>query len=94
MALTSFGKNVAASGTAERLNSSDQLVRSVVIRSKPGNTGNVYVGDAGVSSTDPGLAVGETLQIKGDPFLNLFDIFVDADQNGDGVDLWLVAYAS
>jgi hypothetical protein len=31
--------------------------------------------------------------LRADPFLNLFDIFVDADQNGDGVDVWFIEYA-
>ena len=93
MALKSLTKTVAAAGTAERLQSSDQLVRSVVVRAKSGNTGNVYVGDATVSSSDPGIAPGDRLNLRGDPYLNLFDIFIDVDTNGEGVDVWYLAYA-
>ncbi|NQW16762.1 MAG: hypothetical protein HQ478_04675 [Chloroflexi bacterium] len=93
MPLNSMKKAVTTGGVAERLNASDQLVRSAIVRSQSTNTGSVYVGDATISSSGPGLVPGDSLSLRADPFLNLFDIFVDADQNGDGVDVWFIEYA-
>lgn len=93
MALKSLSKTVASAGTAERLQSSDQLVRSVVVQAKRANTGRVYVGDATVSSSDPGVVAGDRLELRGDPLLNLFDVLVDVDTDGEGVDVWYLEYA-
>ena len=92
MALKSFIKSVASGGTAERVNSSDLLVRWAQVRAKAGNIGNVFVGDATVSSSDPALAAGDSLILRGDPFINLFDIFVDSAQDGEGIDIWYISY--
>ena len=92
MALKSFIKNVTSGGTAERVNSSDLLVRWAQGGAKAGNIGNVFVGDATVSSSDPALAAGDSLILRGDPFINLFDIFVDSAQDGEGIDIWYISY--
>jgi hypothetical protein len=77
--LSSMKKAVTTEGVAERLNASDQLVRSAIVRSQASNTGSVYVGDATISSSGPGLVPGNSISLRADPFLNLFDVFVDAD---------------
>jgi hypothetical protein len=77
--LSSMKKAVTTEGVAERLNASDQLVRSAIVRSQASNTGSVYVGDAPISSSGPGLVPGNSISLRADPFLNLFDVFVDAD---------------
>ncbi len=92
VALKSFIKNVTTGGTAERVNSTDLLVRWAQVRAKAGNVGNVFVGDATVSSSDPALAAGDSLILRGDPFINLFDIFVDAATDGEGIDVWYISY--
>ena len=93
MSLKSLAKTVTSAGTAERLDASDRLVRCVAVRAKPANTGSIYIGDATVSSSDPGVSPGDRLDVRGDPYLNLFDIFIDADTNGEGVDVWYLDYA-
>ncbi|MCH8102868.1 MAG: hypothetical protein IIB28_06925 [Chloroflexi bacterium] len=92
MALKSFIKSVTSGGTAERVNSSDLLVRWAQVRAKAGNIGDVFIGDATVSSSGPALAAGDSLILRGDPFINLFDIFVDAAQDGEGIDVWYISY--
>ena len=92
MALKSFIKNVTSGGTAERVNSSGLLVRWAQVRAKAGNIGDVFIGDATVSSSGPALAAGDSLILRGDPFINLFDIFVDAAQDGEGIDIWYISY--
>ena len=57
----------------------------------PGNAGLVRVGDASVTRNDPGLAPGSVLGLRGDPKIDLYDVFMVADVRGDGVE---VAYAA
>ncbi|MEE8364049.1 MAG: hypothetical protein V3S18_08260 [Dehalococcoidia bacterium] len=93
MVLKTASKTVTAADTAERLNAGTMLVWSAVVRAKTGNTGQVYVGDASVSSSGPGIDPGDAIDLRGDPYLNLFDVFVDADTDGEGVDIWYLEYA-
>lgn len=80
-------KAVAAAGTAEALSTTTD-VRGVLIQAKPGNTGDIYVGDLGVSSSsygfllEPGDSVPLSTQLTKQ---DLADIFIDADLNGEGV---------
>jgi hypothetical protein len=83
-------KTVATSGTAEALSES-QRVRSVTIIAKGGNTGNVYVGGSDVATTaNDGLPAGDTLEIESANWLDLNDIYIDVDTNGEGVDYYAV----
>ena len=83
-------KNVAASGTAEAISSS-QRVHSVTIIAKAGNTGNVYVGGSDVATTtNDGLPAGDTLSIEALNWLDLNDIYIDVDTDGEGVDVYAV----
>ena len=93
MVIKSLAKTVTSAGTAERLNGSDKLVTTAVVRAKSANTGSIYVGDSSVSSGDPGISPGDRLDLRGDPYLNLFDVWVDADTSGEGVDIWYAEYA-
>ena len=72
-------------GRAARLRSSSLNVRCALVRAKPGNAGLVHVGDATVTGKDPGLAPGRILGLRGDPKIDLSDVFVVADIPGDGV---------
>ena len=86
-------KNVTAAGTAEPLNATSFAVTSLVIRARPDNTGNVYVGGEDVDNTkvpwEPGDFIGYDLDYANFG-LDLNKIYVDADNNGDGVYLYFV----
>ena len=88
--LISSEKTVTAAGTAEALAVS-QRVRSLTVIAKTGNTGQVYVGGSDVASaTNDGLDAGEGLEIQADNWLDLADIYVDVDTDGEGVDFYAV----
>ena len=84
-------KTVSAAGTAEGLSASSQRVKSVTVIAKTGNTGQVYVGGSDVaSSTNDGLAPGDVLEVPAEGWLDLADVYVDVDTNGEGVDYYAV----
>lgn len=83
-------KNVTVAGTAERLHSGLAVNGALMVKAKPANSGNIYLGNAegGVSSSsgmilEPGEAV--VFNHVGD----LREIWVDAAVNGEGV-AWLL----
>ena len=87
--LISSEKTVTAAGTAEALSSSGQRVKSVSVIAKAGNTGQVYVGGSDVASTtNDGLAPGDTLMIPSVNWLDLKDVYVDVDVSGEGVEFY------
>ena len=84
-------KTIDASGTAERLVAVSQRAKSVTIIAKTGNVGQVYVGGSDVATTtNDGFAAGESIAIEPDGWLDLTDIFLDVDTNGEGVDFYVV----
>ena len=89
--LTPKEKTVTTAGTAEELVSTPTKVRSLTIEAKPGNTGQVYVGDYQVSSSDnDGMAPGATLDVPvnaEDGFIDLSLIYIDVDTAAEGVNL-------
>lgn len=89
--LISGDKAVTAAGTAEALAAS-RRVRSVTIVAKDSNTGRVYVGGSDVdSSVNRGLQAGDALiHASASGWLDLADIYVDADVSGEGVDYYAV----
>jgi hypothetical protein len=89
-ALLSGEKTVTAAGTAEALGTG--FFRSVTITAKVGNTNNVYIGGIDVASTtNDGLASGDTLTMSTMAHtLDLARIFIDADTNGEGVDIYAI----
>ena len=83
-------KTVSAAGTGEAL-ATTQRVKSVTVVAKTANTGQVYVGGSDVaSSTNAGLAPGDVIEIPAENWLDLADIYVDVDTNGEGVDFYAV----
>jgi len=93
MAIVATTKTVTSAGTAEALTSSSVLASSVIIRAMEDNTGYVYVGDSTVSSSTGALEQRTTIAFGGDNnvgTIDLADVYVDADTNGDGVDIWYV----
>ncbi len=89
--LISSEKTVSAAGTAEALSSTSQRVKALTLTAKAGNTGQVYIGGSDVAAaTNDGLAAGDTLEIPAVNWLDLNDIYLDADTNGEGVDFYAV----
>jgi hypothetical protein len=83
-------KTVAAAGTAEALAPTER-VKAVVVTAKDGNTGQVYVGGSDIASaTNDGISPGDSLEIPAVNWLDLADVFVDADTSGEGVDYYAV----
>ena len=83
-------KTVTTGGTAVALHAS-QRVKSVTIVAKTSNTGQVYVGGSDVASTtNDGMAPGDAINIPAENWLDLADLYVDSDVNGEGVDFWAV----
>ena len=80
-------KTVAAAGTAEVLGSST-ATQSIIVKALAGNTGNIYVGGSGVTSSNGFvLAAGDTVSIDTD---NLSDVYIDADNSGEGVSYLII----
>ena len=84
-------KAVSSAGTAEAIAAVSQRVKSLTVIAKAGNTGQVYVGGADVdSSTNDGLAPGDSLLIPALSWLDLSYIYIDVDTDGEGVDYYAV----
>ena len=89
---TTAAITVAAAGTAVTVSAINRAVSSVIIQAEDGNTGNIFVGDSTVDSSNGIiLTPGEATEISGDDRrsgldeLILSDVFVDAATNGDAV---------
>ena len=83
-------KTVTAAGTAEAIAAANR-VKSIVIIAKAGNTGQVYLGGSDIASTtNDGLDAGETLSIEAVGWMDLANIYLDVDSNGEGVDFYAV----
>ena len=86
--LLSSEKTVTTSGNAVAL-ASARMITSVTIIAKAGNTGKVYVGGSDVATTtNDGLAAEDSLSIEMDHAFDLADIYLDADTNGEGVEIY------
>lgn len=84
-------KAVSTAGTAEAIAAASQRVKSLTVIAKAGNTGQVYLGGADVASaTNDGLGPGDSLLIPAVNWLDLNDVYVDVDTNGEGVDYYAV----
>jgi hypothetical protein len=85
----SDSKTVASAGTREALASSADLWRSLTIVAKDNNTGRVYVGGSDVaSSTNRGLAAGDSVTISNKNGIDLQDVYLDVSVSGEGVDYY------
>lgn len=77
------GQNVvAAAGTAEPVSAVSMPVLGITITANRTNTGNIYVGDSAVDSSN-GLILRRNASVFFD-IDNLDDIYVDVDTNGEG----------
>lgn len=80
-------KTVTATGTAEALGTG--LYKAVSIIAKAANTNQVYVGGSDVATTtNDGLDANDSLNLSDGRGLNLADIYIDVDTNGEGVDFY------
>lgn len=80
-AVYSGQKSVTAAGTDEALAASQALVSGVTVKALHGNTGMIYVGPSGVSSTTGYvLDAGESVFIE---VGNLASVYVDAEVSGE-----------
>lgn len=88
MAVIHGSKAVAAAGTEEKLSATSVAIQSITIQAKRANTGFVYVGGTGISSTEGiSLDAGEmcSFSVAEDGVDEPGDIWIDVDTNGEGV---------
>lgn len=86
-AISDGRKVVAAAGTAEPLESSENVVDSVIITAETNNEGIMAVGDSSViasltTRTGTPLASGDSMTLEG---VDLNEVYLDATVTGDGV---------
>jgi hypothetical protein len=86
--LSNGQKTVASAGTAEVLGVAT-AIQGVLIQALSTNTGNVYVGDSNVDSTN-GYVLSRNASVAFD-IDNLNDIYIDVDTNGEGVSYLIVS---
>ena len=83
---------VATPGTAVAVATSGNAITAVSFRARADNTGAVYVGDSGVSSSNGyRLEPGDELNLSFKETIDLRRFFVDADTANDAVDFAGVA---
>lgn len=85
-------KTVTTTGTAEALLTAG-VYSAVTIIAKAANTNQVYVGGSDVATTtNDGLDAGDVLTLKPSRghVIQLGDIFLDVDTNGEGVDFYAI----
>ena len=83
---------VATPGTAVAVATSGNAITAVSFRARADNTGTVYVGDSGVSSSNGyRLEPGDELNLSFKETIDLRRFFVDADTANDAVDFAGVA---
>ena len=94
MPINSLVKTVSTAGTAERISATPIFVTTVTFRASKGNTNDVYIGDSGVGNSYPDLDANQTVTFAAPTIagnvegIDLRSIWVDADTNGEGVDVW------
>lgn len=89
-----FGqKDVATAGTEVQLDATSRRLRALTIIAHSDNVGRIFYGGSDVASTtQKGLAPGESLTLSVEPagpadaFMDLQEIWIDSANNNDGVD--------
>lgn len=89
---TGASKTVSATGTAVALVATSTPVYMLYVRAKTGNTQNIYLGDSAVDKTTSQqviLAAGDAITITPPHGNRIYmnDFYIDADVNGEGVDI-------
>lgn len=93
-----FRKTVATAGTREQLTTAKRHVPSIIFQAEVSNTGQVYIGNDQVTSTNcvVELDSGDSIELSAASFggsqanWDLTDFHIDVSVNGDGV---FVGYA-
>ncbi len=84
-------KVVTTAGTAVPLVAASQRVRALVLIAKSGNLGRVYWGGADIAdTTNDGMDAGDVMPVTPENWLDLADIFIDSDSDGEGYDFYAV----
>lgn len=84
-------KTVTSAGTAEALSATTLWVSDLLIQPISTNGGNIYIGDSTINNTGPYIAVTDNWEYRGDDVrghakeIDLADVYIDADSNGEGV---------
>ena len=87
--LLSGQKLVATAGAAEALVASAKRVKRLQVIALSSNTKPVYVGGSDVASTtNGGLTASGSISLEAEGWMDLKDIYVDADVDGEGVDFY------
>ena len=87
--LLSGQKLVATAGAAEALVASTKRVKRLQVIALSTNTKPVYLGGSNVASTtNGGLAASGSIRLEAEGWMDLKDIYVDADLDGEGVDFY------
>lgn len=85
---------LASAGTAQRIQTEDNLVLSVIIQARDTNTGDIYIGDSNVNASSKigtKLAAGKTFALNpssvegGLEEINLKGIFFDGGTTNDEI---------
>lgn len=81
--------SVSSAGTRTALASSSTPCRSFTVQAKPGNVGNIYIGDNSVASSKAiVLTPGNSYNASNDGYDNKLDLsnwYIDSANNNDGV---------
>lgn len=87
-AVYSGHKTISSAGTQEAISASQAITSGVTVKALADNTGDVYVGNSGVDSTNGlVLAAGEQVFIEID---NLSKVYIDVETNDEGVS-WIAS---
>lgn len=87
----SGSQTVTTAGTRVQVSTTAYLYRSLTIIAKDNNTGRIYVGGADVASTtNRGLAGGDSISFVSDKGIDLSDVYLDASVSGEGIDWYAV----
>lgn len=92
MSISAGTTNVASAGTAVQATAKGWNIKAVTFKAKESNTGSTYVGGSDVAAANgfeltPGSYHEFVLPIQG----KLSWFYVDADNNGDKVDWFLMS---
>lgn len=83
-------KTVTAAGTAERLSSGLVVNGPLMVKAKPANSGNIYIGNvSGDVEASNGMILEPGEVIIFNHVGDLREIWIDAAVNGEGV-AWLI----
>ena len=82
-------KIVAVAGVAEPIIDSDEFVKTITIKAKSSNSGNIYLGGDDVDDTvNDGIPSNEGVIIDIPYGFSLNKIYINADTDGEGVDFY------